>query len=501
MIHGITAQARGAFAGSGGGVDPNEILYADFLAGTYRLNGEPAALSDLFAGIDEAADLDPSAGLTMRHSWNMAFGSYPNASAALLAALKAQMSDGVSVDIEYLQNGGYWGAVPFVVFSETGDSGGDADYIQLWMGDNIVTLYDNKSLFFEYNLGDNPVYPARSAATINHKTGAATWQHAVATNGSTVLGAVDYFRNTAYDITADWDYSTVKFFHQVQSGNLNYSAEGAIRAIRITRPVDFATLEQRAAQPPAFPTLAQLAPASANVALLLSFEGSQGDTFTTDRSSYANGIEFKTRFGDLPYIDEGQKAIGGSSYRQISSSEQSIVCTMDPSLNPYIGGEPFSVDFFVRRASDATGRRSVCGIYNAPVSGSTLGSWRLQVGPNDIRLEWSLDGTITNTQAFTVNCSNPVDTWIHFAVSYNGFGRYRVHRDGVFIGWGHPSIAAATIPVEKFYIGHHYVDEAGVAGTVQWRGWIDEFRLVLGDNPFNFDGNFTVPSEAYPDPA
>jgi hypothetical protein len=495
MIHGITAQARGALGGTGG--DPNEILYADFMAGVYRLNGENALVSELFTGIDEVADLDPSTGLIMRYSWNFAFGSYPRASPALRAAIKSQIPDGVSIDVEWWQNGDYGGPVPFVIFSETGDKTTDTEYAQLWFGDNRVTLYDNKSLFFQYNLGNNPRYPSRGAATVNHRIDASTWQHAVATNGSTVLGALNYFRDTNYDIFAGWDVTSIPFFHNVSSGSLEYSAEGVIKSIRITKPVDFATLESRAVQP-AVPTLGQLTVPAANVALLLSFEGAQGDITSTDRSIYANTLTFSGV--TKPFIDEVQKAIGGSSYRQ-HSTVQAIVCDMDPALDLFIGPEPFSIDFFARIESGITGYRAICGIYDAFISPNTYGSWKLDVGTGGIRLTWDVDGIIGSPSTFTVPMTNATEEWIHFAFSMNEYGRVRIHRNGVLFYMGTSRVNAASIPVaNKFYVGHSYVNSSGGATTTQWRGWIDEFRLVIGANPFDFDGNFVVPTAAYPNP-
>jgi hypothetical protein len=498
MIHGITAQARGALGGTGG--DPGEILFADFMANVYRLNGASVGIADLFDGIDVGADLDPSAGLTMRYSFNMSFGSYPTASAALLAALKAQLPDGVSIDIEWWQNGGYSGTVPFVIFSETGDIGTDSERIDVRMGDNRVSVFDRNDLSIHYNLGNNPRYPSRGAATVNHRIDASTWQSAVASNGSTVLGGTNYVTTTDYDATAGWEITGIPFFHAINSGWLSFSAEGVIRAIRITTPVDFATLEARAVQP-SVPTLAQIAPPDADVALLLSFEGTQGDTSTTDRSTYANGITF-TRHTcyEFPYIDEAQSAIGGSSYRQDGQSQGTII-TMDSALDRTIGSEPFSIDFFVRMQSGTTDFKTVCGLWGVVVGGGTFFSWRIRVGPAGLRFQWSADGS-TSAGDILFPSTNATEQWIHYAVSMNAYGRFRVHRNGQLIGASlrHLSLAPYDIPGDKLYLGHHFVTGSSLPETIEWLGWIDEFRMVLGSNPFDFDGNFAVPTAAYPTP-
>lgn len=151
-----------------------------------------------------------------------------------------------------------------------------------------------------------------------------------------------------------------------------------------------------------------------NVSLLLSFDGTSGDTSTTDASSANTPVTFyntaalsdaQVKFGTTSVLFDG------ASYLRVDDSLSTLTSTTDPFTIEFwmyailSGGTGSTSDFFIgiNRASDAAGM--------------------ILIGPRQIAL---------NTQAVVSHGGFAKEQWQHFAYCYDG-SNHKVFKDGVLL--------------------------------------------------------------------
>jgi hypothetical protein len=469
MIPGIVAQSIGV-ASAPPVDDVDEIMSADFVTGAYRLDGASVAIADLF---DDANADRVDAGVGYSISGTIS-GTYPVATTALRSLILAALPTGISVEIEWFGTG-RTSYAPALVISETGDDWDDDLNLRLTLRDDgnaRVSSYSASSATVTLAGGSNQIHKA--AATINLPIGGGLFQNAASSGGATAATI-----STGTD--GSFAAAVIRFFHSVDFGSVESVFGVTIRSVRITSPRAAADLPG-ASIPATLSTFAQGAVDFADVALLVDFDGAQDATTATDASSAGRTLTFAG--SPTGIIDQAQKVFGTASYRQNANGQYISV----PSASVFsFGTGAFSVDMWVRIESGITDTRSLVGVFE----GTGTRSWRIQAKQDQVLFASSPDGTNIST-GVTVPASLAEGSFHHVAVSRSAAGRLRIHLDGQLI-------AARYYP-----LAIHASSAALLLGNVStslttsnFRGWLDELRIVSGANPFDVEGNITLKSAAY----
>lgn len=212
--------------------------------------------------------------------------------------------------------------------------------------------------------------------------------------------------------------------------------------------------------------------ASANLALLLNFEGANGSTTFTDESPLARS---PSGLSGSPTISTAQHAAGSASLSVPGSN--SGVGYADRVL-----GSDFTVDLYFRASGlSSTFFRSPIGSYEA----ARANTWCLWVKntPSSVLLFGTSGGL--SLQGTTVIGLN---TWYHVRICRSG-STLRMFLDGVLeaksIAWG-SQIVGTTAGI--FYVGKN---NAGSADA--WSGFVDRVAIEEGLALSTSDSSFSLP--------
>lgn len=207
-------------------------------------------------------------------------------------------------------------------------------------------------------------------------------------------------------------------------------------------------------------------PGFANRELLLHMDGADGSTTFTDHSSNAHTV---TAVGNAQ-IDTAQSKWGGASGFFDASGDYLTVTT--GALN--IRTDSWCIEAWMR--------------FNTGTSGSVLFS--AGTGGDDFYLHvvganiYLGDG-VTNTIVHALGVSTLV--WYHIAASFDGT-TYRYFKDGNLEASSTTLLANRS--VTAWQIG------ARTAQTAYMDGWIDDFRMSIGDAVYV--ASFTPPTAPFP---
>lgn len=208
-------------------------------------------------------------------------------------------------------------------------------------------------------------------------------------------------------------------------------------------------------------------------ALILPFDGADGDTTTKDFSLFENLATFQ----DNAQIDIAQSKFGGSSL--LLDGVNDFVDFPDSDLWSF-GAGAFTVEWW-QRPTVVTGARSLVGQWDS--AGNNL-SWVLQWNGVALRLFWSTTGAnnfnISNTS--TITAAGP---FFHIAVTRDAVGDVRMFQDGVQFG----STQSVT---DTFFAANSILRIGGLASGIQdWQGHVDDLRITPGIALYT--SNFTPP--------
>jgi len=217
-----------------------------------------------------------------------------------------------------------------------------------------------------------------------------------------------------------------------------------------------------------------------NVVLQLEFEGTDGDTTTTDVSNSAHTVTL----GASSVIDDAQAATGNTSLWITSRS------TVAGSLTDWQFGatEDFTMEMFVRFNGDP-------GTAEKPF----LATWHL---PNNLCLIWWLNNNVLELQLGNGNAAlgaasaawNPAgDQWYHVAVC-RASGTTEFFVDGTSIGTSAGLDGITNVNGTTYFnlaIGSYWNSAVQITNA-----WFDSIRIVAGQAMYTAD--FTPPSAPHP---
>lgn len=221
-------------------------------------------------------------------------------------------------------------------------------------------------------------------------------------------------------------------------------------------------------------------PYFANVSLLLSFDGSNGSTTFTDRSSYAHT---PSAVGSAQ-ISTAHSVFGGASLYLPGGGSHYLSIPSHAAFD--LGTDDFTIEFRIRvPASGYGGQYAVAlqigedgaqGAFYICNASTTNVDLDLQASRANGSYEWLAQPTGTT---LTPN------TWHAFAVT-RASGDFRCFLDGVTTGAESPS--AFDILQGGVYIGFHYLGDSLGA-------YIDELRITKGIA--RYTANYTPATEAF----
>ena len=218
-------------------------------------------------------------------------------------------------------------------------------------------------------------------------------------------------------------------------------------------------------------------PLFSNVQLLLHFDGTNGQTTTTDVTGKT--VTLSSTFA----LTTAQQRFGTSSVQNSATNVAGIIVEPVAALQP--SSSAVTIEGWFRLTS--TSQQSCAFRFN--VFNDTLPVHVLSfivIDATRVAFEY---GTAASG---LVNYSFPLNTWVHLAMTRDG-NSIRVFANGTQIG---PTLtfSGAIKTLDRFSIG--FVSNNGSSFT-PWVGQIDEFRYTVG--AARYTANFTPPSAPFPD--
>ena len=223
------------------------------------------------------------------------------------------------------------------------------------------------------------------------------------------------------------------------------------------------------------------------VKLLLSFDGSDGATSTTDYSSAGRTITFN----GTAQLDTAEAKFGASS---LYLADNTAYISAPNHADLLFGSGNFTVEMFYKPNVDTNDYKLLCGVWNTAASQK---SWAIfhntSSTGNTLAVFLSTNGStslqdIIYVTSFALDGSAP---FYHIALDFDGT-KYRLYVNGVMVGsrTGARTLYASTA---LFTVG----DQA--SGNVDPnRGWIDELRITKGVARYASDSGFTPPTSRFP---
>jgi hypothetical protein len=214
---------------------------------------------------------------------------------------------------------------------------------------------------------------------------------------------------------------------------------------------------------------------AANMTSLLHFDGSNGSTTITE-----SGIA-RTWTNHTGAISTAQSKFGGSSYN--CGAGAGWVDTPD-SADFTLGGSDFTVDFWFYVSGGSGARRFAAGQMS---SSGTTGAWFTELNASNVLsatvYKASAQTTVTGTTAITTT------GWHHAAFVRTG-NNLMLFLDGVQEGSTTAFTGSVDDSADVLSVGR-----GGTLASLQWNGYIDEFRLSKG--VARWTAGFTPPASAY----
>ena len=218
-------------------------------------------------------------------------------------------------------------------------------------------------------------------------------------------------------------------------------------------------------------------PNFANVSLLLHCDGADGSTTFTDNSPSPKTV---TRSGVT--VSTAQSKFGGASAIFTSSTDKLTV----PSSSAFdFGSSDFCVEAWIYPSTVTSGASRVI-IDRGDFSGFT--PWALTQFNNNLRFVGSSSASSWAFDIFA-NASLNANTWYHVAGTRSG-NVFRLFCNGVQIG-------TQTVSATLFDGTNPIVIGNSNSNAALFSGHLDDIRITKG--VARYTGNFSVPTEAFPD--
>ena len=218
------------------------------------------------------------------------------------------------------------------------------------------------------------------------------------------------------------------------------------------------------------------------VQLLLHGEGSDGSTPFTDSSGAARTV---TANGNVQ-IDTAQFKWGAAS--MLFDGNGDYLSIADAAALEFGNGD-FTIETWIRASTFVGGFR----VASKFVTTLNQRSWAFSMGPTAVNFFYTTAGTAVFNATTSVISTNPVDTWLHIAVTRAG-STIRTWRNGILactpFNCGTDTIFNGTAPIE---IGR--INETPTFGY--FTGHMDDFRITVGRA--RYTANFVPPQGPFND--
>ena len=220
------------------------------------------------------------------------------------------------------------------------------------------------------------------------------------------------------------------------------------------------------------------------LALLMSFEGADGSTDFEDIS--ANGFEPTTH--GTPTISNGYAGSGSTSFHPVAKGDYIEFADHDAFA---FGGNAFAIGAYVKW----TGRyiyAALAGQRNGTVAGAAF--WSILFNALDnAEVLFEMDGGSTVNMGTTGGIT-PLGTAFHILFGRDESGTFRLHINGVLadkVTGNTADCADYTLPLQVGALAR--ADDTVDASLY---GYIDDFFIINGANPWGSDASFTPPVAA-----
>jgi hypothetical protein len=214
----------------------------------------------------------------------------------------------------------------------------------------------------------------------------------------------------------------------------------------------------------------------ANTKVLLHFDGTNGDTTTTDDINIRLAAVVDSVFGGE--LDTAQKQFGTASWYQDAEYDGLKISDETP-FDHVNASTAFTIEMWVRRQTNPTS--NTCYLYDQ----SQCGFFYDETAN---RLKYETEGVtrITSTSSLSTN------TWYHVALVRDTSNNTKLYIDGSQSG-------STFTSDDRDWINHQsgaqeHLFGVSRSGTDSWVGHIDEIRI---SDTQRYTGSFTVPASAF----
>jgi len=216
-------------------------------------------------------------------------------------------------------------------------------------------------------------------------------------------------------------------------------------------------------------------PFAANVVLLCHFDGTNGDTTTTDVLGNAitlSGFD----------ISSAQSKFGGTSLRNSIASDSAGGAAITPASGLQMGGSDFTFECWAWTTITTNNHIFGFNVFSA--------------GANDTIRVGTFGSTMTavcGTDFTGIATAFPTSQWNHVALTRAG-NTARLWLNGAQIGTR--DVTGLVLPTQdRMTIGR---EVRSGSTPLAWRGHIDEFRITKGIA--RYTSSFTPPAAPFPNP-
>lgn len=225
-------------------------------------------------------------------------------------------------------------------------------------------------------------------------------------------------------------------------------------------------------------------PSFANVLLVASFEGTNGDSSYTEQSSYARVMTLNGGTGgSTSNISTVQAEYGASSMRSNNTITGSFASSADYNSISVANSSQYTIEYSYWQSDAGVG--SQYDVYN---SGNVFIRHNSDGGGGSVTFFWSPTGSGFQSMV-TGNAQGGATTWNKFAICKNSSGKIRLFRNGIMLNSTTP--ADSTIHSSTTTLT---LNSSGAAQTA----YVDNLRITKDVCRYDSDSNYTTATAAFP---
>lgn len=220
------------------------------------------------------------------------------------------------------------------------------------------------------------------------------------------------------------------------------------------------------------------------VVSLHGFPGTNGQTTTVDESRFAH----PTTLNSNTQVSTAQSVFGGTS--ALFDGNNDWLSTFNYA-EYNIGSQEFPMEVWVR--PNAIGAQQCIADKYAPSASASNWQWMLSILASGL-VEFRYWDAAGNARVTTTSTPISAGAWTNIMVDRDSTGKLRIYLNGTMRGsntWtgADANFRSSTV---AFIIG------TTVNGTLDFAGYMDEWRWTIGKARYASDAGFTVPTAPFP---